>query len=215
MPKGCYKRSASTTQMLKDRFIGINKGRKGSKNSQEQRDRKAKSKMGDLNPAKRLDVRKKISDAITKLFDENPEYKVAISKSMKKYLEEHPEVLENRKAISINQFSDKFTDIEEIIANELDKIGWPYQHNCKIGKYFPDFVIGDIIIECDGEYWHKDISKEAARDTYLKDRGYKIHHLKGKTIFQDPSGCIKNIVSQYAILFYYSDGVITAEVLDV
>lgn len=46
--------------------------------------------------------------------------------------------------------------IEQVIENSLKLHNIDYQQNLTIGKWKPDFVCGNLIIECDGLYWHSD-----------------------------------------------------------
>lgn len=64
------------------------------------------------------------------------------------------------------------SDIEHVIEGMLSKIGVNYLTDQRVGKYFPDFILPDqnIIIECDGLYWHS--------DAVNKDRQY--HRDKSK-----------------------------------
>lgn len=107
----------------------------------------------------------------------------------------HPEILENRKPSGINQFSEGYTSIEKLIADALNSMNIAFYHNIKVGRYFPDFLIfHNVIIECDGEYWHNE-EKDSKRDSYLMNNGYYIFRLAGKRILKDPIGCVKGIVT--------------------
>jgi G:T-mismatch repair DNA endonuclease (very short patch repair protein) len=46
------------------------------------------------------------------------------------------------------------TRIEAIVAEMLDRIGAGYRQNVQIGRYNVDFVVGTLIIECYGDFWH-------------------------------------------------------------
>lgn len=89
---------------------------------------------------------------------------------------ENPESHPNRR-LSGNK--KKMTYPEKVAADWLDKNGFIYEHNKKIGRYYPDFVINWIIIEIDGEYWH-DESKDKIRDKNLNDLGYTVYRIKAK-----------------------------------
>lgn len=63
-------------------------------------------------------------------------------------------------------------------------------------KYlFPDFVIPEhnLIIECDGEYWHQDKTRENERDDIFLNQGYKIVHLSGSQILENLESCKNEI----------------------
>jgi very-short-patch-repair endonuclease len=46
------------------------------------------------------------------------------------------------------------TRIETLVAGMLDRLGVAYQQNVQIGRYNVDFIVGTIIIECYGDFWH-------------------------------------------------------------
>jgi len=60
---------------------------KGKKRSDESKKRYSDSKTGDKNPSKRTEVREKIRNSILKLYENNPEIKDKISKSLNEYFE--------------------------------------------------------------------------------------------------------------------------------
>lgn len=154
----------------------ISIGGKGKKRTLEQKQNYKKSKTGDKNPSKQSWVRKKTSNSITKLYLEKPEIKQQISNSLKLFFENNPDILNNRKAWSINQFSDKFTSIELKVKNILDELCIENIHNKKIGKYWADFTIGNKIIETDGSYWHSK-EKDDIKDEFLIKEGYCVLRL--------------------------------------
>lgn len=89
-----------------------------------------------------------------------------------KYPESHP----NRRLAGNRN---KWTYPEKIAGDWLDKNNFIYEKNKHINKYYPDFVIGSIIIEIDGEYWH-DKNKDSIRDENLKKLGYTVYRIKAK-----------------------------------
>ena len=48
--------------------------------------------------------------------------------------------------------------------------------------YFIDFAnpVAKVAIECDGEAFHKDQAKDAARDKKLRDAGWHVYRISGK-----------------------------------
>lgn len=84
-----------------------------------------------------------------------------------------------------------YTDIERAVAAHLDRLGIVYGFNVRIGTKWPDFSIPShsLLIEADEEYWHKDASKDAARDVYLKSLGWRIVHISGSLIRKEPARC--------------------------
>lgn len=146
---------------------------------------------GNKNPSKRKEVKEKIQKTLLKTYKEHPEIKNKIRKTLLKTYKEHPEILETRKPSGLNQYSKYFSSIEKVIAKELNLRRIPFVHNWRTGKYFPDFIIFEnVIIECDGKYWHKDEEKEQRRDHCLYKLGYFIFHLKETRITKNPKECI-------------------------
>ena len=98
------------------------------------------------------------------------------SERKKKLYQECPETHPNRK-LSGNK--NKWTYPERVAGEWLDKNNILFERNKKVDKYYPDFVIKNIIIEIDGEYWH-DQEKDSERDKKLSELGYTIHRIKAK-----------------------------------
>lgn len=147
-----------------------------------------------------IEVRQKLSAG--RMGDRNwvkrPEVRVKISRSMSQLYLDRPDILENRKRAGRNQFPGNFSSLERTIADALDQIGLPYLHNGKVGRYWPDFIVlGRVIIECDGDYWHKDTEKDRRRDAFLMDRGFFVFHLQESAILADPAECVRRVVRLY------------------
>jgi len=133
------------------------------------------------NPSKKLEVRKKMSKTKKEFYLKHPE--------------KHPNSIFRR---------NRKTKIEKIVERILIKNNISYKYNSyvktKNSWRFPDFLInGKIIIECDGEYWHKNKQREVERDIELKEAGFKVFHFKGKhikkkTIFVEQK--IKEIINE-------------------
>ena len=144
----------------------------------------------DKNPAKNVETRNKIRNILIQTYKDNPS------------------ILENRKPSGKNQFSGGFSNIEKLIADELDRRNILFLHNYKVGRFFPDFIIyNDVIIECDGEYWHNDKEKENIRDRYLMDSGFFVFRLKGKRIEENPIKCISDILDILFNMNYPNTGI--------
>ena len=93
------------------------------------------------------------------------ELKEKLSKSHKKRLKDNPEKHPNR----IMSKKGYKTDIEKEVENFILKLGLPYMPQYSISNLFVDFYIPslNIIIECDGAYWHKNQNKDINRDKKL------------------------------------------------
>jgi len=154
---------------------------------------------GEKNPAKRPEVRKKISES--KMGDKNPtrmypELGRAQSRRLKKLFAEHPEKHPN--AILAKKCRDGKggkTWIETRMGEVLAVAGIDAEYNHNVGNKWLDYAIVDekIAIECDGEYWHKDKEKERLRDEFLEVRGWTVLHFTGSRIRTDVSGCLDEV----------------------
>jgi very-short-patch-repair endonuclease len=75
--------------------------------------------------------------------------------------------------------------IELIVRKVLDGLGIEYETQKRIGSYFADIYVPsrNLVIECDGEYWHRNTrEQDATRDLYMTDRGYTVLRLAEKDI---------------------------------
>ena len=79
------------------------------------------SKKGDKNPAKRKEVREKIKSSVIRWWKDNPDI--------------------SRRASGINQYSNSFTSIERLIADELSSRNILFIHN-----HIPETIPGKIPI---------------------------------------------------------------------
>lgn len=55
------------------------------------------------------------------------------------------------------EYTGKYTNIEKIVSDILDKNKIVYNKEKYVKNYRADFIIDNIVIECDGLYWHSDI----------------------------------------------------------
>jgi very-short-patch-repair endonuclease len=112
--------------------------------------------------------------------------------------EKHPNAILARKTKGRGH-----THIEKIVSDILTESGVAFNFNVNIGNKWPDFSIPScrLIIEADGEYWHQDAEKEAARDAYLQSLGWRVMHFPGKALVGDTEGCraqINAAIVEYA-----------------
>ena len=113
------------------------------------------------------------------------------SERKKKLYQEHPEKHPNRK---LSNNKNKWTYPEKVAGEWFDKNNLLYERNKRVDKYYPDFVLGNVIVEIDGEYWH-DQEKDKERDEKLSELGYTIHRIKAKERIEDR---LENIFNQSA-----------------
>lgn len=115
----------------------------------------------------------------------NPMHNAEIKEKARKKLillyKNHPEKLLNAKLKRNNM-----TSIEKKIADLLDELKINYEWNKYVRTSktwrFPDFTIGKLILECDGEYWHKDKNKDLERQRELEEEGYTVLRFTDKEI---------------------------------
>ena len=76
------------------------------------------------------------------------------------------------------------SEAQKPIPNGVNSLG-------RAKHLFPDFVLPryNLIIECDGKYWHQDKNLQRQRDAVFLGQGYKVLHLTGKEIREDLDGC--------------------------
>lgn len=100
------------------------------------------------------------------------------------------------------------TAIETKVRESLEKIGIYFEQEKSIkkfkkGKYLVDFFIPpNIIIECNGDFWHNPQKfpevhkKDIIKKRYLKTKGYLLYELKEKEINKDVNAIIKKIIDE-------------------
>ena len=109
--------------------------------------------------------RPKIADWI-----KEPEQRLEKSKWRKELHRTNPEAHPNRRLANNRS---RMNYPERIIFDLLTELGLPFEHQKRIEGYYPDFVIGNQIIEIDGKYWHSD-EKDKVRDENLRAKGYNV-----------------------------------------
>lgn len=62
-------------------------------------------------------------------------------------------------------------------------------------SYRLDFVLGNRVIEFDGEYWHKDPSRDKVRDEYLKLEGLQIMRITSAEYSNSPQQVIQRCIN--------------------
>jgi DNA mismatch endonuclease (patch repair protein) len=155
-------------KLSKRHKINIGLGGIGRKQSLSSRRKIAFAKLGNKNPAKREDVRKKMSEIASR-----------------------PEVIASKE----RKMKYSGTTIEMIIRKELKRRHISFKPNFQIlKKYNADiFIEPNIDIECDGEYWHnleRVKVKDKKRDRELKDDGYIVLRFWESDIKKSVTNCV-------------------------
>ncbi len=68
-----------------------------------------------------------------------------------------------------------------------------------MGNYHADFVLGTLVVEADGAYWHDRPSVAASdrrRDAWMVARGYNVLRLREDVIDAGPSAILAAIDSR-------------------
>lgn len=73
---------------------------------------------------------------------------------------------------------------EKVAYEFLSRGNIKFEHQAKIESYYVDFLIDNLIIEIDGEYWHDD-EKDAIRDKHLNTLGFIVHRVKAKSRIEE------------------------------
>ena len=94
----------------------------------------------------------------------------AKSEWRKQLHKDFPETHPNRRLAGNRK---KMSYPEQVAYDCLTRYNIVFEHNKKIDKYYPDFVIGNLVIEIDGAQWH-DIEKDKARDEIISSYGYQV-----------------------------------------
>lgn len=79
------------------------------------------------------------------------------------------------------------SSLEILVKDQLEKLNEPFQQEMRIGKFRADLHLPkrNLVIECDGEYWHMDPkikSRDQRKDKLLRKLGYNILRLSGQDI---------------------------------
>jgi very-short-patch-repair endonuclease len=111
-------------------------------------------------------------------FWKTPERRKQKSDWRKKLHEEHPETHPNRRLAGNRK---KMTYPERVANDWFVTNNILAEHNVKIEKYYVDFLVGNVIVEIDGERWHP-IGNEGdrIRDEVLSNLGYTVYRIRSK-----------------------------------
>lgn len=78
--------------------------------------------------------------------------------------------------------------IEAMVCDCLTRLHVKFRNQEPIGPYFADIYLPEwnAVIECDGREFHQDFKKESERDEFITNAGYRIYHMTGREIVNDP-----------------------------
>ncbi|MBQ8993958.1 MAG: hypothetical protein IJ085_07605 [Turicibacter sp.] len=107
-------------------------------------------------------------------------------------------------------YREKMTRIEKMIAEILDELNCEYSMYEKLGTdflYEADFVLGNIVIEANGDYWHGNEKvfsqldeiqtlahiKDKIKKEYFESLGYEVHYIWEYDLYNDYENTKKDI----------------------
>ncbi len=94
------------------------------------------------------------------------------------------------------------SSLEILIASILDELGEVYVTQKRIGPYVVDIHVKrlDLVIECDGAYWHDRTSeqkeRDAKRDSFLLGKGCRLIRLKEEAIKRRAKEAVREAMNQ-------------------
>ena len=188
----------------------ISESGKGRKFSKEHRRKLGESKMGDKNPAKRPEVREKISksrkgqpsafknkrhtkETKRKMREKKLNMSEETKRKLSEYQKKNPRSKDYYRKIGLLGIEKMATmkgptSIEKKVYDELKARGLLFERQKLInGKFIVDAYIPslNLIIEADGDYWHslpKQIKRDKSKDAYLKKCGFNLLRMTGTEI---------------------------------
>ena len=100
------------------------------------------------------------------------------------------------------------TDGERKLWSELKEFrrlyGVHVRRQAPIGPYVVDFVVDEqrLVIELDGEHHFlpEQMRRDAARDQWLSQRGYRVHRLTTADLSDAFDGCIEEILGELGLM---------------
>lgn len=92
----------------------------------------------------------------------------------------------------------RMSSLELEMEKILKDIGVEYLRQVKIGSCYADFIIGDLIVECDGLYWHsenhKDDNYHSERLSFYEKNNYRALFFREDEILSSPE-IVKSIIT--------------------
>lgn len=81
------------------------------------------------------------------------------------------------RSIERQRHNPRISSIEIIVAGELTKRNLLFDDQVRVGAFIPDFIVGNTIIEVDGDYWHNrpDIAeRDIRKNAFYVENGFNL-----------------------------------------
>lgn len=191
-------------QINSEAYNNNTKALKARWNDDEFRNKMVK-RMKENNPMLDLNARKRATATRKQTLIDRPEILEKGTEKMKQFFIDHPEKHPNR----IMAQKGHITSLEKIMFKILENLGIDFEREFPILQYFADFALPTykVVIECDGEHWHKNKEKDKIRQDKIEAEGWSVLRFTGKWLRADPAGIEKmlqrlflNHGSQYEFL---------------
>jgi len=90
-------------------------------------------------------------------------------------------------------WTDVFTPIEAEVWRDIRSFGLDFLPQYPVGRFYADFAdpARKIVIECDGEAFHRDQMKDAKRDDFMRSQGWRVFRLTGRECVADKMDWLK------------------------
>ena len=90
-------------------------------------------------------------------------------------------------------WTDVFTPIEAEVWGDIRSFGLDFVPQYPVGRFYADFAdpTRKIVIECDGEAFHRDQVKDAKRDDFMRSQGWRVFRLTGRECVADKMDWLK------------------------
>jgi G:T-mismatch repair DNA endonuclease (very short patch repair protein) len=94
------------------------------------------------------------------------------------------------------------TKPELAIWGMLHALGCPFKHEEPVGRYTVDFLVGNVILEVFGDYWHnhqmkmqfmQKNEKDAIKVSRLRELGYRVEIIWESEIFKNPAKVVERL----------------------
>jgi very-short-patch-repair endonuclease len=92
----------------------------------------------------------------------------------------------------------RVSSLERTMAGAMAAIGLEPEAQVAFRWYVVDFAFHEarVVVECDGTYWHarpKQQRLDHSKDSYLRNRGWRVVRLTEEAIKADPAACAEHV----------------------